>query len=115
MMRSVILILTVVSCVAGSAARAQDRFRLYKDYDRYRYLPRLPQGHENPDPLPPAKREVEGDPAILVDELKGLIFVDHPDKVLKTVDVEQHSGVQWNDVATESAGPGLPADCPLLH
>lgn len=73
-------LLAVCIAVVGSAAVAQD-VRQYKDLDRYRYLPRLPQGSENPEPLPDVPREVQGDPKILVDELRALVFVDSPDDV----------------------------------
>jgi hemolysin activation/secretion protein len=54
----------------------------YKPYDRYRYLPRLPQGNENPPPLPSKTPDVKGDTAVLVDKLKGMIFVDDPKGVV---------------------------------
>ncbi len=72
----------------------QDQFRLYKNYDRYRYMPRLPHGRENPKPLPKTEEKVEGDPKVLVDELRGIFFVDHPDKVRKTSEVTDIRGVQ---------------------
>lgn len=68
---------------AASKTHAQREFQLYDEYDRYRYLPRLPQGHENPAPLPDAPKEATGSPKILVDELKGLVFVDSPDKIVQ--------------------------------
>ncbi len=73
---------TLQTAHAQSSGGFPGEYRQYKELDRYRYLPRLPQGNENPPPLPFEEKPVEGDPRILVDELKGLIFVDHPDQVV---------------------------------
>ena len=49
--------------------------------DRYRYLPRLPEGNENPPPLSETAREATGSEEVLVDELKALVLVDSADRV----------------------------------
>jgi len=78
----------------GKTTNAQEELRLWKNYDRYRYLPRLPRVNEQPDPLPDASREVTGDEQVVVQELKGLIFIDDPDNL--SSDVEDVTGVQIN-------------------
>jgi hemolysin activation/secretion protein len=93
--RAAVCLLTSLVSLGGVYAQTADEFRLYKDYDRYRYLPRLPQGNENPRPLPDTPRDVQGDPKVLVDELKGLIFVDHPDKLLEAEAAGDVRGVQF--------------------
>lgn len=78
-----VVVTAVVAASCGQAAHAQDPFRLYKDFDRYRYVPRLPQQTESPKPLPKITDPVKGETAVLVKELKAVIVVDHPDKVPK--------------------------------
>ena len=56
---------------------AQDELRLWKNYDRYRYLPRLPQPNEKPEALPDSLRDVVGDDQVVIQELLGLIFLDN--------------------------------------
>ncbi|MBT6485920.1 MAG: ShlB/FhaC/HecB family hemolysin secretion/activation protein, partial [Planctomycetaceae bacterium] len=61
-----------------------------QNFERYR--PKLPSNLEGESKLPDKPAEATGDPKILVEELKGVIFVDHQDKVVKgAVDA---SGVQ---------------------
>ncbi len=67
--------------ILAQPAQAQE-FRQYKDFDRYRYLPRLPEGPERPPRLPDRPTEATGDPKVLVEGLKGLIFIDGPDMVV---------------------------------
>jgi hemolysin activation/secretion protein len=72
-----------MSCVLFNSDAQAQSFQHYRQLDRYRYLPRLPEGDENPPPLPDTPTEVTGSDKILVKELKGLVFVDHPDKIQK--------------------------------
>ncbi len=51
-----------------------------QDFELYR--PRRPESTEGRADLPDEPKPVTGDEKVLVDELKGLIFVDHPDKVV---------------------------------
>ncbi len=79
---SVAFAICIGTLASNSFAQYPGGFRQYKELDRYRYLPRLPQGNENPPPLPLEERDVTGDPKVLVDELKGLVFVDDPNKII---------------------------------
>jgi hemolysin activation/secretion protein len=81
-MRALALCLGVALLVSWGTRLSAQEFRQYKDYDRYRYLPRLPQGTEDPPRLPDTPREVTGDTTVLVAELKGLIFLDDPQQVV---------------------------------
>jgi len=51
-----------------------------QDFELYR--PRTPESTEGRPELPDEPEPVTGAEVVLVDELKGLIFVDHPDKVV---------------------------------
>ncbi|HPM83217.1 MAG TPA: ShlB/FhaC/HecB family hemolysin secretion/activation protein [Candidatus Anammoximicrobium sp.] len=78
--------LSLVSGLVGLLGTGMDAeaqmMQQYKEYDRYRYLPRLPQQSERPEPLPDTPREATGDTRELVSELKALIFVDRPERVV---------------------------------
>lgn len=84
-MRRSVTAVVVLACLAALSpprAHGQD-FRQYRDYDRYRYLPRIPEGPEVPPPLTLEEAELTGDPTVLVEALKGIIFVDDPSKVVE--------------------------------
>ena len=74
--------------------------RFAPGYKRYRYLPRAVPNPDRDPQLPVEPRDVSGDPAILVKELKALIFVDHRDKVVsadpntKGIEVRSDGGLQ---------------------
>ena len=102
------LILTMFSALWVSGVQAQDPFRLYKDFDRYRYLPRTMQQTDKPQPLPETPGKVEGDPTTLVKELKAIVVVDHPDRVPEPVLEE---GAADADAKPEDkADPSKPKD-----
>ena len=73
----------ILFCVTlASTARSQTLapgFRHYDNFDRYQYLPRLPEGNENPPPLPKDTEPVKGSDKELVNELLGVIVLDNPD------------------------------------
>lgn len=77
------LVIVVGMSAATSQTASAQNFRQYKYYDRYRYLPRLPERADGPPPLPREEPKVTGDPKVLVEKLKGLVFVDDPKKVVK--------------------------------
>ena len=61
-----------------------------QNFERYR--PKLPSNLEGESKLPDEPAEAIGDPTVLVDELKAVIFVDHQDKVVQGA--LEASGVQ---------------------
>jgi hypothetical protein len=65
-------------------------FAVCQNFERYR--PKLPSNLEGESKLPDKPAEATGDPKILVEELKGVIFVDHQDKVI--AGAIEASGVQ---------------------
>jgi hemolysin activation/secretion protein len=68
--------------VAVFSTSAQGQYiEQWRALDRYRYLPRLPEGPENPPPLPETETEVTGSQRVLVDEMKGLVVLDDPKAV----------------------------------
>ena len=77
----------------GECVDAQDELRLWKNYDRYRYLPRLPRVGEQPTPLPEVAKDAEGSEDVVVQELLGLIFVDDPESIVSSDDTEDKTGV----------------------
>ena len=79
----VILLTSIFSLISTEDATSQDELRLWKNYDRYRYLPRLPKLNESPQPLPDATRDVTGDDQVVVQELLGLIFLDNDENVVE--------------------------------
>ncbi len=95
---------SLVVLLMQSMLAAQDLtpgFQQYHNYDRYRYLPRLPEGPENATPFPDKPDEATGDPQFLVQKLNGLIILDHPDQVVESPDAVQDVSVR--------------ADSKLLH
>lgn len=64
-------------CALGFASSVQGQ-----DYFD-RYAPKIVPNTEGEATLPDEPAEVEGDTTVLVDELKALVFVDHPDKVVQ--------------------------------
>ena len=93
--RALVFVVGILGSLSASTSPAQEKFRYYKDYDRYRYLPHLPSGDEKPKPLPESKTEVKGDPKVLVEELKAIVFVDHKDKLVKAAEIKDVRGVQF--------------------
>ena len=80
------LVLASACIVFTSRAMSQDIFQpnevhQYKTLDRYRYLPHLPAGPENPPTLPNEPQKVTGSPKVLVEHLNALYFVDHKSKI----------------------------------
>ncbi|MEX0936420.1 MAG: ShlB/FhaC/HecB family hemolysin secretion/activation protein [Pirellulales bacterium] len=51
-----------------------------QDFERYR--PKVPYNTEGESKLPEEPKEATGDTKVLVDELRALVFVDHPDQVI---------------------------------
>ncbi len=99
--------LTVCILLASAPAAAQTLtpgFRHYDNFDRYQYLPRLPEGPENPTPFPDKPKEAKGDPTVLVHELKGVIVLDDPEQVSETPD-----DVEGVDVRARSSMMNCPA------
>ena len=91
----------VVTFLQGQIAlRAQD-FELYR--------PREPQSRQGQPELPDAPPAAEGSDRVLLEELKGIIFVDHPDKVVQTeieatgVQIRSDSGLYLLDSPTGRA------------
>ncbi|MCA9104472.1 MAG: ShlB/FhaC/HecB family hemolysin secretion/activation protein [Planctomycetales bacterium] len=78
------LVVGLIGCGFGATRAFAQELDQYHSYDRYRYLPRLPGSDESPAPLPPVADEVGGDSTILVESLRGLIFVDDPADVTTT-------------------------------
>lgn len=73
---------------------ASQDLRQYKEYDRYRYLPRLPSPSSKPTPFPFQQKELEGDDRVILDELKSLIFLNDPEKLTaRSIDA---TGIQVN-------------------
>jgi len=70
---------TVISAVAVFLAMAVANLPA-QDFERYR--PKTPVSEQGEAELPPLPKPAEGSRRVLVDELKGLVFVDHPDKVV---------------------------------
>ena len=73
--------LLLVVVVAPSAQGQQ--IDQWQSMDRYRFLPRLPEGNENPPPLPETQTEVAGSEKVLVEELRGIVILDNPQKVVE--------------------------------
>ncbi len=94
-----VLVVGLLGSWASSTAQAQEKLRYYKDYDRYRYLPHLPQGDEKPKPLPESTKEVKGDPKVLLKELRAIVFVDHKDKLVKAAELKDARGVQFGSTS----------------
>lgn len=69
-------------------------FRHYHDYDRYRYLPRLPEGPENPKPLPDKPDEATGSPDVLVERLNGIIILDDSNQVVASPDLTEGVAIE---------------------
>lgn len=71
--------LLVVAAIAPQApAQEIDQ---WQTQDRYRFLPRLPKGDENPPPLPRTETEVTGPRKVLLEELRGVVVLDDPQQI----------------------------------
>ncbi len=81
-LRALPLIATIVAVSSITDSVRGQEIEQWNPGDRYRYLPRLPQGNENPPPLPRTETEVTGPRKVLVDELRGVVVLDHPDRVV---------------------------------
>jgi hemolysin activation/secretion protein len=84
---SIGLLTHVVSVVAvlfvGAVAGTSYAQEFYHWQDRYRYLPRAPEVAPSQAQLPEAPGAATGETKVLIESLKGLVFVDHPDKVVE--------------------------------
>ena len=77
-----VLVVTLAICFLGTA-----RYALAQDFDAYR--PEIPRSSAGKAELPDVPKPADGSTKVLVDQLKGIIFVDHPDKAIAgRVDVE---------------------------
>lgn len=118
--RIVLLFSVLLACIGfglnAQQANAQEELRLWKNYDRYRYLPRLPQPNEKPQALPDTLRDVSGDDQVVIQELLGLIFLDQEADLVESpgdqpgvaIRIEQSSSVantkEFRDVAESYLG-----------
>ena len=87
----------LITLLTQSFLAAQDLtpgFRHYHDYDRYRYLPRLPEGPENPTPFPNKPEEASGSPEVLVQRLNGIIVLEDPSQVVESPDAIKGVSIQ---------------------
>ncbi len=75
----------------------------YRQLSPYRYLPQLPEGDENPPPLPRDETSIGGSDKVLVGELKGLIIVpSHAEIVPGKID---ETGVRIDTTSGLSLSP----------
>ncbi len=92
--RAVLPGLCLLALTASFASAQDERVIRPEDFDRT-FEPARPESRADPAKLPERKIKISQETTVLVDELKGVRFVPHPDEV---VEVADQQGVTIKDI-----------------